>query len=349
LTQTCKKSVSSQAPLKGFNADELPLFDKAQLVLEVMMRPFLIALPLAVALLVGVSSAALSTPDGWKPLLEPEELAAILERESGVRVVHVTGNFEAGHIPGAVSAPYAKWRGPPQNPGALRSPEEFGALVRSLGIEADTPVVVVHAGATATDMGAAARVYWTLGSLGVEDLALVNGGFAAWASADLPVSTEPAEVTPSEFVPQWSEHWRVSTEEVEALVDTDEASLVDARPRNFFDGSFWTIARAGTIRGATNLTYEAWFDDTRMLAPEDVTEIAAARGHEASLTVSFCNTGHWAAINWFALSEIAGVPNTRLYAESMAEWTAAGRPLDNAPFRITVYWTQTRNWIEGIF
>ncbi|WP_274378850.1 sulfurtransferase, partial [Alkalilacustris brevis] len=162
-----------------------------------MMRPFVTALPLAGLLLAGVSSAALSAPDGWKPLLEPGELAAILEREGDVRVVHVSGDFAAGHIPGAVHAPYAEWRGPPQNPGALRSPEEFGALVRSLGIETDTPVVVVHGGANPTDMGTAARVYWTLKSLGVEDLALVNGGFAAWAGADLPVSTQPVEVAQS--------------------------------------------------------------------------------------------------------------------------------------------------------
>ncbi len=313
------------------------------------MRPLALSVPLAATLFAGVCSAALSAPDGWKPLLEPEELFALLEADSGIRVVHVSGNFEAGHIPGSVHAPYASWRGPPRNPGALRSPEAFGELVRSLGIAADTPVVVVHSGANATDMGTAARVYWTLRSLGLEDLALVNGGFAAWVAADLPVSTEPVSVTPSDFVAQWSENWRVSTDEIEALVDSGGASLVDARPQNFFEGRFWTIARPGTIPGATNLTFEDWFEGSRMRTAQEVTEIAAARGHEASLTVSFCNTGHWAAINWFALSEVAGVPNTRLYAESMAEWTAAGRPLDNAPFRITVYWKQTRDWIEGIF
>ncbi len=313
------------------------------------MRSLSTMLPVAGLILAGLPAPALAAPDGWKPLLEPADLAAILERDSDVRVVHVSGDFSAGHIPGAVNAPYAEWRGPPQNPGALRSPEEFGALVRSLGIEAETPVVLVHGGANPTDMGTAARVYWTLRSLGVQDLALVNGGFAAWSGADLPVSTEPAEVASSEFEPAWSERWRVTTEEVETLVETGEASLVDARPSSFFDGSFWTIARAGTIRGAESLTYEDWFDGTRMLPREAVTEIAEARGDTASLTVSFCNTGHWAAINWFALSEIAGVPNTRLYAESMAEWTAAGRPLDNAPHRVTVFWTQTRNWIAGIF
>jgi thiosulfate/3-mercaptopyruvate sulfurtransferase len=68
-----------------------------------------------------------------------------------------------------------------------------------LGIEADTPVVVVHAGANQTDMGAAARVYWTLKSLGVQDLALLNGGFAG---LDLGRSAQSA--SPASFIPSTS-------------------------------------------------------------------------------------------------------------------------------------------------
>ena len=305
--------------------------------------------PPALGMLVCLGSLAEAAPEGWAPLLEPAELAAILERTEDVRVIHVTGEFAEGHIPGAAHAPYGRWRGPAQNPGAIRPVEEFGALLRELGIDADTPVAVVHEGATTTDMGAAARVYWTLKSLGVDDPALVNGGFAAWTEAGLPVSTTPARIAPSEFVPVWSDAYRVTTEEVEARVEAGDAALVDARPPGFFEGRLWTIARGGTIRGAENLSHEVWFDGTRMRPPHEVGAIAAERGSEASLTVSFCNTGHWAATSWFALSEVAGIPDTRLYAESMAEWAAAGRPLDNAPSRVTVYVTQTRNWIGGFF
>ena len=312
------------------------------------MRSFTLAAP-ALGWLALVPAQAMAAPEGWSPLLEPAELAEILERSDDVRVVHVSGDFSAGHVPGAASAPYAEWRGPPQNPGALRTPEEYAELVRSLGIDADTPVAIVHGGSDATDMGTAARVYWTLRSLGVADLALVNGGFAGWQEAGLPVSTEPVEIAPSEFEPEWDDSLRVSTPEVEALVEDGSASLIDARPPSFFEGRFWTIARPGTLPGSGSLTYEDWFDGTRMLAPHEIGAIAAERAPESPMTVSFCNTGHWAAINWFALSEIAGVPDTRLYAESMAEWTAAGRPLDNAPHRVTVYLTQTYKWFTETF
>jgi thiosulfate/3-mercaptopyruvate sulfurtransferase len=45
------------------------------------------------------------------------------------------------------------------------------------------------------------------------------------------------------------------------------------------------------------------------------------------------------------LSELAGIANTRLYAESMAEWTRSGGSLDNSPGRVRYYWMVTRDWI----
>jgi len=37
--------------------------------------------------------------------------------------------------------------------------------------------------------------------------------------------------------------------------------------------------------------------------------------------ISYCNTGHWASIGWFALSEIAKEPNVKNYDGSMVDWT----------------------------
>ena len=47
--------------------------------------------------------------------------------------------------------------------------------------------------------------------------------------------------------------------------------------------------------------------------------------------VAYCNTGHWAATDWFVLSEILGRNDVRLYYGSMVEWTSdASRPLASA-------------------
>jgi thiosulfate/3-mercaptopyruvate sulfurtransferase len=294
--------------------------------------------------------AVYATPQGWSPLLEPAELAAILEVEDGVRIIHVSGDFEAGHIPGAAFSAYATWRGGPANPGALLAPETYAAEAARLGIEADTPVVIVHSGANPTDMGTAARVYWTLKSLGVQDLALLNGGFAAWNEALLPVSTTASDIAASDFNGNWTSAWYISTAEVSELVGRGEARLIDSRPEGFFAGLTWSIARPGTVRGAENVAFANFFEGNRMVSAEQARTVAQANGLEdAPITVSFCNTGHWAAINWFALSELAGVENTRLYAESMAEYAAQGHALDNEPSRVAYLWMSTKRWVEGLF
>ena len=37
--------------------------------------------------------------------------------------------------------------------------------------------------------------------------------------------------------------------------------------------------------------------------------------------ISYCNTGHWAATVWFGLSEIAQIPNVKMYDGGMTHWT----------------------------
>ncbi|MBR3370788.1 MAG: sulfurtransferase [Rhodobacteraceae bacterium] len=298
----------------------------------------------------ALPTLAFAAPQDWSPLLEPAQLAAYLDSNEDIRVIHVTGDFDQGHIPGSAFSPYAEWRGGPNNPGALRAELDYEMEATRVGITADVPTVIVHAGTNPSDMGAAARVYWTLKSLGVQDLALLNGGFAAWAEAGLPVSTQAVEPTVSDFVGEWSNEWYISTAEVAELVDSGDARLVDSRPEGFFQGLTWSIARPGTVRGAENLEFSDFFEGNRMIDADRAREIAAQQGlTDAPITVSFCNTGHWAALNWFALSELAEVDNTRLYAESMAEYAASGNSLDNEPSRIGYLWMSTKRWVDGLF
>jgi thiosulfate/3-mercaptopyruvate sulfurtransferase len=255
----------------------------------------------------------------------------MLTAENHVRIVHLTGNFDAGHIPGAVSAPYPLFRGPQENAGELPSASELAVIVQRLGITAETPVVLVHSGINPNDMGAATRVYWTFKSMGINDLAVLNGGFAAWQASGLPVSTDAVQITASSFQPVWSDQYRVTTEQIADLVATGEGQIIDARPNAFFTGEQTTASRAGTLPGASNLSFEDWFEGNRMRPVDAMTSMLnAATDQNAELTVTFCNTGHQGSINWFVISELGGYQNTRLYAESITEWAMdPQRPMVN--------------------
>ncbi|MEM1298766.1 MAG: rhodanese-like domain-containing protein [Pseudomonadota bacterium] len=278
----------------------------------------------AIAGLVLSASAAFAD---WKPLVAPADLAEMLDEEPVVLDIRSPGAYAEGHIETAVSVPYNAWRGPEDNPGALISDEKLTAILTEAGVEPDVPVIITYAGKGTLDFGSAARVYWTLKSAGVEEIAILNGGLNAWTAAGLELTTEAGGNFASDVTYSFAETWLIDREGVRDVLDgTATAQLVDARPEAFFTGVKKHDAAAwpGTLSGALNIVHETWFGGP-VLAATKSDMLAALKEAGVDPTagdiVSFCNTGHWAATNWFVLSEIAGIEGVRLYPESMVGWT----------------------------
>lgn len=288
-----------------------------------------------------------------QPLLSPQELQARLSSPQ-LRVIDVRDAkaYAAEHIPGAVNAPYGLWRGPAANPGELPPLPRLTQLVQSLGLGPSVHAVVVSSGADGTDFGASARVYWTLKVLGVKELSVLNGGVKAWTDARLALSKDAVSVAASSFQPALDTTLIASTEEVAQRVRSRDALLVDARPADFFLGETRAPAAKlpGTLPGAVNLQFDKWFAaGSGVFVPEaQARRIAAASPVEPNReTVSFCNTGHWAATNWFALSEVLGQKNVKLYPGSMVEWSRdPSLPMANVPNRAAQLAIDARLWAD---
>ncbi len=286
--------------------------------------------------LAPLASVAFAAP----PLLSPQELQARLS-DPNVRVIDIRDAqaYAAGHIPGAVSAPYGQWRGPSTNPGELPHLPKLTTLVQSLGLTPSTHAVVVSSGADATDFGASARVYWTLKVLGMKELSILNGGVKAWADAKLAQNDKVPTITASSFQPKLDMAQIATTDEVIKRVKAGDSVLIDARPAAFYAGETKAPAAkaAGTLPGAVNVEHDKWFTPgtSVFVSPERARQIAAtSKIDPAKETISFCNTGHWASTNWFAMSEVLGQKNVKLYAASMVEWSQDNNlPMANAPTR----------------
>ena len=163
------------------------------------------------------------------------------------------------------------------------------------------------------------------------------------------MSTQANKVAASTFTPQWNDQWRVKTHEIEQLIEDKRIRLVDARTLDFYEGLQASTGRPGTIKGASNLSFTSLFEGNRVKPKAQVSEILAAQSQQGSaMTVSFCNTGHLAAINWFVMSELQQIPNAKLYAESMTEWSLTNRPMDNEPNRLKHYWRMTTDWFGSL-
>ncbi len=310
------------------------------------------------ALVLALSATAFSVPAfAAQPLLSPAELQAKLS-DTNVRVIDIRDpkSYAANHIPGAVSAPYGAWRGPASNPGELPALPKLTTLVQSLGLTPSTHAVIVSSGADATDFGASARVYWTLKVLGLKELSVLNGGLKGWTTAGLPQNNLAVKVAASSFQPQIDQTLVATKEELVARVKAGDAALIDARPADFFKGDTRHVAASvpGTLEGAVNVEHSKWFapGSATFVSPEQAQKVAAASSIDpAKETVSFCNTGHWAATNWFAMSEVLGQKNVKLYAGSMVEWSkdASGLPMANVPSRPKQLLIDAKLWAEKTF
>ena len=126
----------------------------------------------------------------------------------------------------------------------------------------------------------------------------------------------------------------VDAREVEAIERDGGATLVDARPASFFAGKEKAPAAQayGHIPGAVSLDSAIFYDaKTNRLKPRAELASLAAQAVPAGPAIAYCNTGHWAATDWFVLSELLGRRDAKLYYGSMVDWTSdASRPLVSA-------------------
>lgn len=264
----------------------------------------------------------------------------VLDVRSGIDNGGDRSSFEKAHIPGSIYSSYTGdgWRESRDGVAGLLPPvPALERLIGGLGIGNDDAVVIVPAGTGPTDFGSAARIYWTFRVLGHDRVAILNGGFAGWQEQGFEVASgTPQRRDATDFRGELQDHLLATTEEVQAARE-GQTQLVDARPTDYFRGENQSpAARApGTIPGAASLPHQshlsergtAFYLDSEGLQ----SRINAAELRSDTATVAFCNTGHWAATDWFVLSEVAGFDNVSLYDGSMAEWTQdENRPLQVA-------------------
>ncbi|MGM0521777.1 MAG: sulfurtransferase [Pseudomonadota bacterium] len=294
----------------------------------------------------GLSTQALAAD--LTPLVDAEWLNAhrgqddlvILDVRSSIDHGGDAESFRDARIPGSRYSSYtdAGWRETRDSvAGMMPAVSELEALIGGLGIDNESDVVIVPAGTGATDFGSAARVYWTLKTLGHDDVAILNGGFAGWQQQGFEVASgEPQNYREATFDATLREELIASTEAVEAARES-QTQLVDARPADYFAGENQSPAArvAGTIPGARSLPHHSHLNAQNGAYYLNVdslqSRINAAELDSNERTIAFCNTGHWAATDWFVLSEVAGFDNIAMYDGSMAAWTLSdSRPVQLA-------------------
>jgi len=247
--------------------------------------------------------------------------------------------FEVSHIPTAVYSNYLEdgWRTTVDGiVGKLPPVKDLEILIGGLGIGNDSHVIVVPGGVSSSDFGSASRVYWTFKVLGHNNVSILDGGYAAWIQ-QLPNQLETGAVNPTTaiFKADFQSKYLATTEDVVNALANNSSVLVDARPEEQFLGKSKSgkALAAGTIPGSFNLQQQTLVEENTSFYKDAiaVAQLVKEAGIESTEgEIAYCNTGHWATVAWFALSEVLGHENVKNYDGSMVEWTAdPARPLEN--------------------
>ena len=232
--------------------------------------------------------------------------------------------YEAGHIPGAAfvdldSEITGRIRGQGRHP--LPARENFELAMRRAGVGRKSHVVVYD------DQGgfSAGRLWWLLRYFGHADVAVLDGGLAAWPGE---LSTDAAHVAPGDFV--------ASPARESAKLDFEELRgsaaglvLLDARSGDRFRGEVEPIdPKAGHIPGARSVPWQSNLDGQKRFLPRDqlrrhFQQLGVRSGDQV---VAYCGSGVSACHHLLAL-EVAGLPGARLYPGSWSDWSTR----DDAP------------------
>jgi len=238
--------------------------------------------------------------------------------------------YAEAHIPGAqflhldrdLSSPITATSG--RHP--LPDPRVFAQRLGALGAGTGMQLVAYDQGNGAY----AARLWWLARWIGHAQVAVLDGGIAAWRAAGLPLESTARAPRPRSLDVALDERAAVDSRSVDELRQRPDTLLVDARGANRFAGRDETIdPRAGHVPGARNLPFTGNVGgDGRFLPVEALRrrwEVLLGSRPPAAL-IAMCGSGVTACHNLLAL-EHAGLGGGRLYAGSWSEWIRDPRRL----------------------
>lgn len=251
-----------------------------------------------------------------------------------VRSKETAIQFSEEHIPNSVSASsvYFQVDLPSQTniPYNVPPKDEFEKLLRNYGVNKDSKIIIVYSGLIPKDIMCATRTFWTFDYYGLDDVAILNGGFGKWKK-------ENGEITKEIYTPPQGNFSveKLRTENLAQLADVKLATtdqnmvLMDSRMNSDYIGKTkqYFIPEFGHIIGSVNYFAPLFLnaDLTFKSAKQINYEMALLGIKKDKNIITYCNTGQFSSTAWFALKMIANFPQVSSYDGSISDWVNSGK------------------------
>ena len=271
------------------------------------------------------------------------------KRGKPVKFVEVSwGGEEAsylkGHVPRSFHVNTDHFEPPPK--WMLGNPDVLGRFAKTYGFQADDTVII-----SGEDPTASYRLAIVLRYMGVQDVRVLNGGFAAWKAAKYQVETKsnqpPIARSFGTRIPS-RPHLIDDIERAKAGLRTPaEFTLVDTRTSAEFTGEtsgYKYHFQKGRIPGS--VYGQAGFKGTNSLTPyrnidntmrnaDEIRGLWEKSGIDIEKHLSFmCGSG-WRAAEVLTFAQVMGLSNVSLYSDGWIGWSNDPRnPVEADPITV---------------
>ncbi|TNF88784.1 MAG: sulfurtransferase [Gammaproteobacteria bacterium] len=267
-------------------------------------------------------------------LIEADALAAALDdpnlkvfdatvhlvpAEKGYRAESGLADYEQGHVPGAAFLDQIRAVSDTTTGlgFSLPAPDALQAGLRGVGIGEGDRIVVYSTG----HMMWATRAWWLLHYAGLDNVSVLNGGFAAWQEAGHAVTAEPTVFSPGDVIARPRPERFVDQAQVLAAIGDDAVCTVNALSPDVYTGEGkMSYGRKGHISGSVNVYYDELLDAGRFRPAAELEAALSSKGLlEADRVIAYCGGGISATIDALACL-LVGKEAVAVYDGSMSEW-----------------------------
>lgn len=252
-----------------------------------------------------------------------------------------SGIHVSGHIPGANLVSWKKVRAKRTVDSVdliklVPTKSEMESLMRDHGVNSDSTVVITMKGSKSEDVTFATRLYWQMKYWGAKNIAILDGGTAAWIAAGYDVTRDESKPAKGNWVASGPDTSLIaSTSDVEKAI-ANGTQIIDARTEDFYLGSTYKkkyVYAAGHIPSAKIMPHELIVNGEKaatFLPVDKLSALMSAKGIDTSApSVTYCDSGHLSTGQWFIMYELMGNKDVKQYDGSMHEWTMLKKPVDS--------------------
>lgn len=236
------------------------------------------------------------------------------------RVESGRADYERAHVPGAGFLDLPGELSDPSSGLAFTMPafEVLADALMAAGVDQDAHLVLYSTGHPMW----ATRLWWMLRSLGMDEVGVLDGGFAAWTDAGQATASGTDRPAPGRIDPTPRPHMWADREAVLEAIGDGAVCTLNALSGAVYRGEGdMHYGRRGHITGSVNVPYAQLFDrdSGRWLDADGLRSAFEEVDAFGRRVICYCGGGISATCAAFALSRL-GHDDVAVYDGSMGEW-----------------------------